>query len=425
MLREAMKAKTDQPYEALLDDFGRTCASNRRANRQIELMRKEIRALKDRCAEQEQVAAYHAEVESLQESLSTAQDQLAAEQALSHKRQQLVEIRDAKIRELEERLAKERHYADHYHRKATFASCSDEPSPASPHDLSPRTRAGTTATSETMTLRAPSEISAIEDPVVALRRAQSAAEQAEQQLHETERQRRALEDELKQTRKKMREYEEQRRMMQRELKSSNANRAALMDTADHAELTRLTRENETLADECDSLQRQLTDARAQIQANAEATLAAATSAIDLNADRTDPDGDADDIYGSIAQRAEIAKLKLEVRDLEAMVRMHEDNARQLADKLEANREQMRTLCHDHLRPCLRELTVGPAQAESAFDQLRHWSRLNTTAYGSDETPTKPSRYANFLGDGASQSLAQTNASPKGQASGAALANGSS
>ncbi|KAI9476723.1 hypothetical protein LPJ78_001767 [Coemansia sp. RSA 989] len=412
MLREAMKAKTDQPYEALLDDFGRTCASNRRANRQIELMRKEIRALKDRCAEQEKAGSYHAEVESLQESLAAAQSQLAAEQALSHKRQQLVEIRDAKIRELEEKLAKECHYADHYHRKATFASCNAEPAPALPHDLSPRTRAGTTATSETMTLRAPSDISAADDPAAALRRAQGAAEQAEQQLHETERQRRALEDELKQTRKKMREYEEQRRMMQRELKSSNASRAALMDTADHAELSRLTRENETLADECDSLQRQLTDARAQLQANAEATLAAATSAIDLSAGRADPDGDADDVYGGVAQRAEIAKLKLEVRDLEAMVRMHEDNARQLADKLEANREQMRTLCHDHLRPCLRELTVGPAQAESAFNQLRHWSQLNAAAYANDETPTKPSRHTNYLG------------TSKGQAPEAAFANGS-
>ncbi|KAJ1666456.1 hypothetical protein IW140_004878 [Coemansia sp. RSA 1813] len=57
MLANAMNSTTKEPYEALVDDFGRTCASNRRANRELELMREEVRGLKERCAYLEEAAA--------------------------------------------------------------------------------------------------------------------------------------------------------------------------------------------------------------------------------------------------------------------------------------------------------------------------------------------------------------------------------
>ncbi|KAJ1718690.1 hypothetical protein LPJ61_006510 [Coemansia biformis] len=53
MLQTAMNSSTKEPYEALLSDFGRTCASNRRANRELEQLRSEREVLREQCAQLE------------------------------------------------------------------------------------------------------------------------------------------------------------------------------------------------------------------------------------------------------------------------------------------------------------------------------------------------------------------------------------
>ncbi|KAJ2323669.1 hypothetical protein H4S02_011921, partial [Coemansia sp. RSA 2611] len=191
-----------------------------------------------------------------------------------------------------------------------------------------------------------------------------------------------LEEDLRQSRRKVRGLEEQLRGVQLSMKRSQDSRLAL-DKPAQAEVSRLTRENEALQDQCSALQRQLSEVHAQRQMHVEATLAAATSAMSLSDDYG--------AEGSAAQRAEIAKLQLENRDLGARVQLAESRAQQVAEQLRASEEKQRALCHDYLRPCLRELTVGPAQAENVYDHVRRWSQLKVVVPQThDATPTKSS-----------------------------------
>ncbi|KAI9503758.1 hypothetical protein BX070DRAFT_234667 [Coemansia spiralis] len=97
MLTNAMDSKTKEPYDALVDDFGRTCASNRRANREIEQLRSDIQEPKEHCKKLEEVvanpvpcslphktsAADQGLVAHLEDKLLRARQALGAERTLS------------------------------------------------------------------------------------------------------------------------------------------------------------------------------------------------------------------------------------------------------------------------------------------------------------------------------------------------------
>ncbi|KAJ2157095.1 hypothetical protein GGF46_004747 [Coemansia sp. RSA 552] len=415
MLSDAMAGKTDEPYMELVNNFEKTCASNRRANREIERLEGEVQDLKEQCGQLEDISANpppcqlphgmseidQQKFERQQVELDKALQDLAVERTVNNQRMLLLEDKDGQIREMQEDLTRERLDADSWHRevvelraeansssrgshatKTNGGEQSSSTSPVSPGSNGTRGRAGTTTTtSESMTLRAPSEIS------VGTRQQKT----LERELKESERQRQKLQDELKQTGKRMREYQDQRRHLQTQMKHDRANRLALESKGDQTEIARLTNENDTLRDDCDSLRRQLDDAHAQ-------AAIAAVSAIDLGVD-DDDDADSQDISGNTAQRAEIAKLKLECRDLQAQTRMHEETTRRLTEELDKSRDSMHRLCHDYLRPNLRELTVGPVQADSVDEHVRRWSQLKVVVPTEDDTPTKNGRgNGRFSGD---------------------------
>ncbi|KAJ2083050.1 hypothetical protein H4R24_001089 [Coemansia sp. RSA 988] len=387
MLTSAMSSKTGEPYATLLDDFGRTCAANRRANRELDRLRGEVANLRDESSRLADVSANppactlaHGMSDAEKQQLEDARHALAVESTMATQRMRMLEDKDSHIRELQEELTRERLNSDHWHRVAMDLRVdADANANTSPASATSRARAETATTSETVTLRAFSENSAGADHNVS---AQSS--QLHSQLRESEQKRQLLQDELKQTRKKMRDFEEQRRVLQLEMKRSLASRLALDGKSDQADIARLTDENESLKDECDALLRQLDDARAQARSHAEATLAAVSS-IDL-------DGVAEeDAAGCAALRAETAKLKIECHDSQKQAELAEENVRQLQEELVATRDEMRRLCHDYVRPNLRELTVGPAQAETVYDHLQRWSQLKVAVPAEESgTPTKGS-----------------------------------
>ncbi|PIA14356.1 hypothetical protein COEREDRAFT_10401 [Coemansia reversa NRRL 1564] len=51
MLIAAMTSKTGDPHTAILDDFGRSRAANRRANRELDRLRSEVAGLRDKCTQ--------------------------------------------------------------------------------------------------------------------------------------------------------------------------------------------------------------------------------------------------------------------------------------------------------------------------------------------------------------------------------------
>ncbi|KAJ2614063.1 hypothetical protein H4S08_001899 [Coemansia sp. RSA 1365] len=386
MLTTAMGTKTGEPYTALLDDFGRTCAANRRANRELDRLRSEVADFRDECARLTDATANppqctlpHGISNADQQQLDDARRALAVESSMATQRMRMLEDKDAHIRELQEELTRERLNSDHWHRVAMDLRVEADAN-TSPASAASRARAETATTSETVTLRAFSENSAGAEHRILEQNAQ-----LQSQLCESQQECRQLQDELKQTRKKMRDFEEQRRVLQLEMKRSLASRLALDGKSDQVDIARLTDENETLKDECDALQRQLEDARSQARSHAEAALAAVSS-IDLNDDAND-----DAVAGSAALRAETAKLKIECRDAQKQAELAEENVRQLQEELDTTRDRLHRLCHDYLRPHLRELTVAPTQAEAVYDNVRRWSQLKIAVPAEETgTPTKSS-----------------------------------
>ncbi|PIA18598.1 hypothetical protein COEREDRAFT_85075 [Coemansia reversa NRRL 1564] len=389
MLTTAMGTKTGEPYTALLDDFGRTCAANRRANRELDRLRSEVAGFRDECARlvdatanPSQCTLPHGMSEADQQQLDDARRALAVESSMATQRMRMLEDKDAHIRELQEELTRERLNSDHWHRVAMDLRVEADAN-TSPASATSRARAETATTSETVTLRAFSENSAGADQ----QRISAQNAQLQLQLRESQQECRELQDELKQTRKKMRDFEEQRRVLQLEMKRSLASRLALGGKSDQVDIARLTEENETLKDECDAMQRQLEDARAQARSHAEAALAAVSS-IDLNDNAND-----DAVAGSAALRAETAKLKIECRDAQKQAELAEENVRQLQEELDTTRDRLHRLCHDYLRPHLRELTVAPTQAEAVYDNVRRWSQFKIAVPAEETgTPTKSNGY---------------------------------
>ncbi|KAJ1902176.1 hypothetical protein LPJ81_003641 [Coemansia sp. IMI 209127] len=446
MLANAMNSKSKEPYEALIDDFGRTCASNRRANREIELMREEIQELNGRCVHLEEEAGNplpcalphgmseqeHAAVERLKEELEEARRALEVETSVTRQKQSMLDELNSRNSDLQEQLTRVESSAAMWYRTAMNANnASTNISPTDSSDkhrddsrgvqskqaaygpdtddlLAYRMRAGTaTTTSETITLRALSDgstgaeehrrgasnahsprIDAQEkarlESVIEVLKAEK--DRFESGLKQSEAKRMQIEEELKQTKRRMREFEEKRRVLQLEMKH-NLSSSIIADgkNSKDDEIAHLIDENEALKDECDSLRRQVDDARSEIQTHTESALAAVSS---LNLD-TD-----EDMGGSVAQRAEIAKLKVECNDSKQQAKMLEEHVGGLTGELERSREQLRRLCHDMVRPYLRESTVAPTVAEAVYDQIRQWSDLKVEvppAINADETtPTKGS-----------------------------------
>ncbi|KAJ1825728.1 hypothetical protein LPJ56_002538, partial [Coemansia sp. RSA 2599] len=202
MLMSAMSSKTQEPYEALVNSYERTCAANRRATREIEKLRGDKKLLEEEngrlMAERENpppcplphgmTQEEADQFDDLQDQLAQVKEQLKRVETVSINRQSMVEDRDSRIRDLEEQLSQERNESDDLHRRLkelemnissgvyqTRAQAQaqaqaqaaeqqnqiqqQQGSPAS-ESISYRMRAGTVTTaSETATLRAPSEIS--------------------------------------------------------------------------------------------------------------------------------------------------------------------------------------------------------------------------------------------------------------------------
>ncbi|KAJ2717124.1 hypothetical protein H4R19_000209 [Coemansia spiralis] len=399
MMQNSIGVANKEPYEALLHDFGRTCASNRRANREIEQLRAELKHLREQCADQEGASAdphpypnVHSQYAEFEAMLDKSRRELAKATVEAKERNRDLEEKKADIRNLQVELERERLNSKHWRdRAAELGADAASPtrarspqkqspgstgSPASNGPQSLRGRAGTTATaSETATVREGSDASAgVDDQAAGLGGRLEAA------LRESEQKRRHAEEELKRTEKKMRDVEEQRRALQLGMKRIQDSRLVLGGKGDQIEISKLTTENEALKDDVDTLRRQLDDLREEAHEDVEAAVAAVRS---LNIDRDE------EPRGSAAQRAEIAQLQLECRDLEQQAQIREARVRRLDEDLTKTREQMHRLCHDYLRPRLREMTVGAAQAESVYDHVRRWSQLKVVVPAEDDaTPTK-------------------------------------
>ncbi|KAJ1664745.1 hypothetical protein IW140_002980 [Coemansia sp. RSA 1813] len=478
MLANAMNSKTKEPYEALVDDFGRTCASNRRANREIELMREEVQGLKERCAYLEEATANppqcalphgmseqeHAVVEGLKQELEDARRALEVETSVTRQKQSMLDELNSRNGDLQEQLTRVESSAVMWYRTAMNSKNASPTSSNAKHGeedgrvvqneqaaygldfddaaaaaaaaanndpLAYRVRAGTaTTTSETLTLRALSDGSAgVEEhrrrasnahspkvdsqekarleSVIEVLKAEK--DRLDSDLKQSEAKCVHLEDELKQTKKRMREHEEQRRLLQLEMKHNMSSRMMADGKSSKDEIAQLIDENEALKDECDSLRRQVDDARDEIRTHTETALAAVSS-LNLESD--------EDMGGSSAQRAEIAKLKVECNDSKQQAKMLEEHVGGLTEELERSHEQLRRLCHDMVRPYLRESTVAPTMAESVFDQIRQWSELKVVvppANNDDRaTPTKSSEAGNnyrSMGHGRFGSINSNAASP--------------
>ncbi|KAJ2003896.1 hypothetical protein GGI04_002800 [Coemansia thaxteri] len=403
MLSKAMAAKTDQPYEALADDYGRTCASNRKANRRIEQLlaeaedlRAQFQALSEQTASPPPCPLPHGMSDEDRASTAILIDRveeltrnLDIERSMNLQHRARLDQKDALCRDAQDRLEREQLNCEQWHCEATRLRQALEvlqhqqpPSAAAAATelLSSRTRAGTATTmSETVTLRAMSDISvgaedmsraaffssqnkqetlvafqnleilnkALKEKNTALESQLDKAVAAHQQ---SETERRRLEADLLQARKKVRDLENQRRLLQHEMKYSQ-------DDHKVAENDALREENDVLRGERNDLIRQLASERDQ----AGTTIMAALSNVDLG---RDGDEDDEEAGGSASRRAEIAKLKVECRDLQNRCKAAQDHAENVQAELNKLSGEYYRLKHEVVRPYIRETTVGPAQAEA-------------------------------------------------------------
>ncbi|KAJ2089816.1 hypothetical protein IW138_003110 [Coemansia sp. RSA 986] len=380
MLANAMDSITKEPYEALVDDFGRTCASNRRANREIGLLHEEIRELKECCAYLEAVTNLppsapphrmseqeHAVVDGLKQELEDARRALEIEISLN-----------SRNGDLQKQLTCIESSAAMWHRTAMDSNNAGITSSNAKHGgensrvvqneqaaygcdsddlLVYCTRAETgTTTSETPTSRTPSDGSTgAGDHRCRVSSAHSPKLDAQEKAR---------------------------------LESAIEVVMAEKDRLDKANV-QLIDENEGLKDECDSLRQQLDDSHNEIQAHT-GTALSAVSSLDLESD--------EDMGDSAVHYAEIAMLKVECKYSKQHAQILEEHVGGLTEELERSHEQLRQLCHDMVRPYLREATVAPTMAESVSEKTRQWSELKVVvppANSNDRTtPTKSSEAGN-------------------------------
>ncbi|KAJ2373083.1 hypothetical protein GGI05_007529, partial [Coemansia sp. RSA 2603] len=291
--------------------------------------------------------------------------------------------------------------------------------------LSYRIRAGTTTTaSETVTLRAPSEVSGLESS--ASKNLQQLVMQYRQHspkstldndqkaelvdiLENFEKENRALKAELSRyqselyvARAKAHEYEEQRRAAQNELKNrelASMQHAATIDN----ERVETVKENGMLKDECDSLRRRLDDMQQQLDAQTEDLFTAAVSKRSVQSDDDDDDDNEDDGEngsGGKYKSASSASLRVENKQLSVKLRNLERDAEEANKQkdaalreLEQLRAEQRRFNHQSLRPFIRDTTANAAQAEKVRDTLSQWNQFKVILPPAEEdnTPTKKGR----------------------------------
>ncbi|KAJ2881699.1 hypothetical protein IWW38_005761, partial [Coemansia aciculifera] len=152
ILEKAMADKCGKPYEALADDLGRTCASNRKANRVIKQLSDELEALKAHCQSlQGQVCQLpHGMTDAERAHMDELNYKLGIETAVSDQFRRKLDERDALCRDTQERLDRETMQSEYWQNMASklsaelnataaAASAADPP-------LSLRARAGTATT---------------------------------------------------------------------------------------------------------------------------------------------------------------------------------------------------------------------------------------------------------------------------------------
>ncbi|KAJ2486034.1 hypothetical protein IWW37_005753 [Coemansia sp. RSA 2050] len=422
VLEKAMADSCDKPYDALVHDFGRTCASNRRANRAIEKLTAEVGSLKEQCQSLQEQAANppacclpHGTSDCDRALIEELQHKLDIEITVNAQQRARLDEKDALYREAQEKLERELLNSEHWRQTAIkynaelnsgLGPARQSVATAATSELLPsnRTRAGTATTmSETVTLRAPSDMSLnnndeldaaaaaglsraavssgafgvqdkqgllmtlenLESTAIKLRAENVALESQRDKsvaaLKQCEKERLQLEDALKAMRKKVLEMEEARRILQSAMKCSEADLMAAGGS--EKELARFAAENDELKEERDELQRRLNNANDNL-------MAATVSNLDLNRD------DGEEKSGGLSSlRAENNYLKAECRHLGERLKTSTENEARLKGALDNNKELLYRFKHECLRHFARESTVGPAQAETVRDLCRQWSQL--------------------------------------------------
>ncbi|KAJ2634548.1 hypothetical protein GGF40_004142 [Coemansia sp. RSA 1286] len=432
MLTSAMSSKTQEPYEALVNSYERTCAANRRATREIEKLRGEKKLLEDENGQlaaerenpppctlphgmtQEEVDQFN----DLQDQFVQVQEQLKRVETVSINRQSMVEDRDSRIRDLEEQLSQERNESDDllrrlkelemnisagvYQTRARPQSAEQQQESPASESTSYRMRAGTVTTaSETATLRAPSEISGAgmsaskNMPEIGLGEKKELLSMLESQkadirvlkaeLKRTSDLCSRYKEDLKEANKRAHTYEEQRRVAQSELKRSEA--TSRHAASNDSELVRMIDENESLKDECDGLKRQLDDMRNQLDAQTDEAIAVLVNQIDEQSDTEDDSG-------SATLRVENKRLSISLRNAELRAETAESQRDSAVSALNQMRCDWDRFNHNSLRPFLRESTSDSAQSDKVRDTLNQWSqfKLVIPAVPEDTTPTKKGRH---------------------------------
>ncbi|KAJ2723614.1 hypothetical protein GGI07_002496 [Coemansia sp. Benny D115] len=372
LMKKALSSKTQQPFEAIIDQNARTCASNRKINRENEILKESIQKFKAQIEQLQMVVSNpppcmldhgmsqeeKEQVDMLQEELENTRRELDVQISLARQRAAMIEEKDSAIRNLEEDLTRERLASDQWQRKAYSREQRDNSysragmdsgdssayMAASAHQhnqqaaqaadsLPFRLRAGTnTTTSETVTLRAPSDVSGVgssvshhhhhmqhnqwpqqsmngspmsklENKVEVLeafqnlealnRSLKDELKQTKAALKKSEEQCSELREKLKASDKKTHDLGEQRRAMQNELKRTQSITTQLTANGDN-ELTRLVEENEALFDECQTLRHELEEAKKDFDKRMMAAVDDALNNMHLD----DDDEDEDNEYGN-------------------------------------------------------------------------------------------------------------------------------
>ncbi|KAJ2742929.1 hypothetical protein GGI20_004130 [Coemansia sp. BCRC 34301] len=435
ILEKAMADKCGKPYEALADDLGRTCASNRKANRVIKQLTDDVENLRAHCKMLEDQAAHpptcrlpHGMSDEERAHMLDLEQKLDVEISVNSQFRAKLDEKDALYRDIVEKLDREVLQSEYWRNSASKYSMElaavssparhQSAATATAELLSSRTRAGTATTmSESVTLRAPSDMSvggggvenyaiaprataanslfdmqSKQDLLMTLENLESSGNKLrseklvlESQLDKSVAALKQAEADLKHARKKVLDLEEDRRTLQSAMKCSEVNLKAAGGS--EKELAKLAAENDELRDRCDALQREV--------GYANNNLMAAVSNMDLARDTAaDDDEDMDGAAGRglVTLRAENAKLKVECRDLNERHRIAAEYADNLKKELDQAKELSYSFKHDVVRKFIRESTVGPAQAEAVRENYRQWSQLQCIVPDSG-SPSRLQRHA--------------------------------
>ncbi|KAI9504478.1 hypothetical protein BX070DRAFT_233598 [Coemansia spiralis] len=436
MLTNAMDSKTKEPYDALVDDFGRTCASNRRANREIEQLRNEVQELKEHCTQLEEAAANPPPcslphgmsasdreiVDQLDDELAGTRQALKIEKSVTRQKQSLLEDMAARNNELEETITRletsnallqqrvalyanhastnisptgsnskhgDGHHMQHQHQQLPYHEGLAAGNAATTDDLlAYRMRAGTaTTTSETLTLRAHSDFSAAgEDQQGSLsmrspKLFMQEKARLESAIETLEADKCRLEGELKKSDTLRMQLEEEVKQAKHKARMYEDERRNMQldlkrSYANHIVAEGKSKDNEIsrLIDENEALKDECDALRRQVDNMSDELKACTENALAAAVSTIDLDSE-NELFCSTAQNAEIRKLRVECNEAQNQAKILEAKVNSLTSELEKSNSDLHRLSHDILRPMLRESTVEPTQAETVRDQVRQWSQL--------------------------------------------------